>query len=534
MRSQQPLGSQRDKKIMAHFIVILITAFLMLPSASRAASPEMVESLTAKLESWDVEGIWPEVKEILAKEPEDPQILELASQIAFHRGDYQESLKLMKSAMELGGENDNRRAFALLAEETLTVLAPFRKYESPHFVITLDEKQDGILMDYLLDTLEKTYQIMAQQYGFQPKEKVRVELFPDARAFYLTSTLSVRDIEVTGAVGLTKFNKLQFLSPKALVYGYRWLDAISHEYMHYLIVKLTSNKAPIWFHEGLAKYEETRWRSGPTYLSPLYQTLMAQALSNEKLIGFERMEPSLIRLETPEDVQLAYAQSASAIEFIIAKAGGKGVQEIMSRMANANTRGASEPIREVLGLEFSEFEQKWKEFLASKELKKVEGIFVRRYKVKEGRADEERLDMEEIKSMVAKNRAYLGDKLKERGRISAAALEYRRALAETRDSVPIMSRLSSTLIDLGRSEEALDVLKRVKEISPDHPTSYTQLGQVYLKLKDFKGAREAFKESIQINPFNPDVHLGLADAFEMLGDKSGALKEKEVAKRLGR
>jgi hypothetical protein len=39
------------------------------------------------------------------------------------------------------------------------------------------------------------------------------------------------------------------------MHGYRWLDAISHEYMHYLIVKLTANKAPIWFHEGLAKYE---------------------------------------------------------------------------------------------------------------------------------------------------------------------------------------------------------------------------------------------------------------------------------------
>ena len=56
MRSQQPLGSQRDKKIMARFIVILVTVFLMLPSASRAASPEVIESLTAKLESWDVEG----------------------------------------------------------------------------------------------------------------------------------------------------------------------------------------------------------------------------------------------------------------------------------------------------------------------------------------------------------------------------------------------------------------------------------------------------------------------------------------------
>jgi tetratricopeptide (TPR) repeat protein len=512
--------------------VIIFTAFIILPSISQAVSPEVIQSLTAKLESWDVEESWSEVKEALSKEPKDPQLLELASQIAFHRGDYQESLKLMKLAMEVAGEDDTRRGYALLTEETINVLVPFRRYETPHFVILLDEKQDGILMDYLTDALEKTYQIMAQQYGFRPKEKVRVELFPDAKAFYLASTLSVRDIEVTGAVGLTKFNKLQFLSPKALVYGYRWLDAISHEYIHYLIVKLTSNKAPIWFHEGLAKYEETRWRNGPSYLSPLYQTLLARALVDKKLIGFDRMEPSLVQLEKPEDVQLAYAQAASAIEFIIAKAGHEQLREIMKRMANATTRGASEAIREVLGLQFPEFEEKWREYLASKELKTVDGVVLHRYKVKEGRADEQRLDMEEIKSLVARSRAHLGDRLKERGRISAAVLEYRRAMAETRDSVPIMDRLSSALIDLGRDEEALDILKRVKEISPDHPTPYTQLGQIYLKLKDFKKAREAFEDSIQINPFNPEAHLGMANAYEMLGDQSGATKEREIAWKL--
>jgi tetratricopeptide (TPR) repeat protein len=516
-------------------IVLIITlVLLILPSMSQAASPEVIQSLTAKLESWDVEEIWPEVKEALSKEPRDVQLLELASQIAFHRGDYQESLKLMKSAMEAGGEDDTRRGYALLAEETINVLAPFKRYETPHFVILLDEKQDGILVDYLADTLEKTHQTMAQQYGFQPKEKVRVELFPDAKTFYLASTLSIRDIEVTGAVGLTKFNKLQFLSPKALVYGYRWLDAISHEYMHYLIVKLTSNKAPIWFHEGLSKYEETRWRNGPSYLSLLYETLLARAITDRKLIGFDRMEPSLIRLETPEDVQLAYAQAASAIEFIIARAGQGGLREIMNRMAGATTRGASEAIREVLGLRFPEFEEQWKSFLVSKGFKEGQGINVRRYKVKEGKADEERLDMEEIKSLVARNRAHLADRLKERGRTSAAILEYRRAMSETRDSVPIMNRLSSALIDLGRDEEALDILNRVIEISPDHPTPYTQLGHLYLKLKNLKKAREAFEEAIQINPFNPETHLGLAQAYEMLGDPSGATRERAVAKRLGR
>jgi tetratricopeptide (TPR) repeat protein len=481
-----------------------------------------------------VEAIWPEVQEALAREPRNPQLLELASQIAFHRGEYPESLNLMKLAIDVAGEDDHRRGYSLLTEETINVLTPYKRYETPHFVILLDEKQDGILIDYLTDALEKTYQVIVQQYGFKPKEKVRIELFPDAKAFYLASTLSVRDIEITGAVGLTKFNKLQFLSPKALVHGYRWLDAISHEYMHYLIVKLTSNKAPIWFHEGLAKFEETQWRNGPSYMSSLYQTLLTRALAENKLIGFDRMEPSLIRLETPEEVQLAYAQAASAIEFIITKAGHEQLREIMKRMSSASGKGTSEAIREVLGLEFPEFEGKWKEYLISKELKGVDGAVLQRYKVKEGRADEERLDMEEIKSMVARNRAHLGDRLLERGRVSAAVLEYRRAMAESRDSVPIMNRLSSALIDLGRDGEALDILMHIKEISPDHPTPYKQLGQIYLRLKDFKKAKDAFEESIQINPFDPEVHVGMAKTCEMLGDRSGAMKEMEIVKRLGR
>lgn len=525
---------------MKRFIVIIsavlltICIFLTPPAMPSAVSPEVIQSLKEKLERWDVESLWPEVEEVISKDPKNPELLELASHIAFHRGDYPESLRLIKSSIEIGGEDENKRGFALFVEETLNVLTPYQRHESPHFVILLDEKQDGILVDFLTDALEKTHQVMAEQYGFKPKEKVRVELFPDARAFYLASTLSVRDIEVTGAVGLTKFNKLQFLSPRALVHGYRWLDAISHEYMHYLIVKLTSNKAPIWFHEGLSKYEETRWRNGPSYLSSVNQTLLAQALANEKLIPFEKMEPSLISLETPGDVQLAYAQAASAIEFILTMAGHDRLQQIMKQMANSNTRGAGEAIKGVLGFGFSEFEEKWREFLASKGLRPAPGIIVHGYKVSEGKADEERLDLEEIKSMVARNRAHLGDRLKEKGRASAAVLEYRRALSEAGDSVPILIRLSSALIDTGQNQEALTVLRHVQELSPDHPTPYTQMGQIYLRLKDFTQAKGAYEESLQINPFDPEVHLGLAQAYEMLGDRSGAAKAREVANKLRR
>jgi tetratricopeptide (TPR) repeat protein len=412
------------------------------------------------------------------------------------------------------------------------VLAPYTRYETAHFIIHLDASQDGILVDYLSDALEKTYRAMARNYGFRPAEKVRVELFADTKAFYLTSTLSVRDIEVTGAVGLTKFNKLQFLSPRVLVHGYRWLDAISHEYMHYLIVKLTANKAPIWFHEGLSKFEETRWRSGPDYLSALYRTLLANAQAEAALIAFERMEPSLVHLDTPEAVQLAYAQSASAIEFIIDRVGHEGLREVMARMARGETRGAGPAVQEVLGLDFSQFESQWKAHLAAKGLTPVAGVAPQRYKVKEGRADADQMELSEIKSLVARNRTHLGDRLQTRGRANAAVLEYRRALAEARDSVPVLNRLSAVLVQLDRDAAALEVLKQALALAPDHPAPHTQMGRIALKRKDFAQAKVSFEESLQINPFNPEVHAGLANAYAMLGDAAGAAKETDTAHML--
>ena len=146
-----------------------------------------------------------------------------------------------------------------------------------------------------------------------------------------------------------KFNKLMILSPRALVHGYRWLDAISHEYMHYLITKLTANKAPIWFHEGLAEHDEAGWRGATPQLSPVHQTLLARAVESGRLISFERMEPGLVKLETPEDVQLAYAEAASAIEFIIGKAGHAAVRNVMKQMAASNEKGAGDAIKAVAG-----------------------------------------------------------------------------------------------------------------------------------------------------------------------------------------
>ena len=101
-RRPTPVNSRlRGLGVMMVVCLILISGGLIPASIAQALSAETFQSLTARLESWEVEEIWPAVQEALAREPKDPPLLELASHIAFHRGDYPEALKLMKAVMEV-------------------------------------------------------------------------------------------------------------------------------------------------------------------------------------------------------------------------------------------------------------------------------------------------------------------------------------------------------------------------------------------------------------------------------------------------
>ncbi|MDP2645973.1 MAG: hypothetical protein Q8P24_13620, partial [Desulfobacterales bacterium] len=89
------------------------------PEVVAATLPETLQLLKEKLESWQVEAVWPEVLDAIEKFPQDADLLETASHIAYHLGDYPEALDLMKRAIAAGEENEVRRGFALFIEETI-------------------------------------------------------------------------------------------------------------------------------------------------------------------------------------------------------------------------------------------------------------------------------------------------------------------------------------------------------------------------------------------------------------------------------
>ena len=56
------------------------------------------------------------------------------------------------------------------------------------------------------------------------------------------------------------------------------------------------------------------------------------------------MEPSLIHLDTPEQVQLAYAEAASAVDFINQSKGKAGVRDLLATLKDKPTPEAMEKV----------------------------------------------------------------------------------------------------------------------------------------------------------------------------------------------
>ena len=488
----------------------------------------------AALERWDGEAAYRLAQPIQRERPQDPSVLALLTKASLYRGEYLEAARWAEQWMAAEPTNESANGWKAFSEQTAWAVQDFKTYTSPHFILRLHEERDGILAEYVLAALEKAYEVLGRDLGHRPSALVRIEIFPDHERFHAASSLSKRDIEVAGAVGICKFDKVMVLSPRVLLRGYRWLDALVHEYVHHVIVKLSADKAPIWIHEGVAKYEESRWRS-PTslYLNPVNRTLLAEALQTGEFVTFEQMEPSLVRLETPHQVQLAYAEAASSVEFMLSRVGYPGLREIFLEMARTGARGAKGPIEQVLGLSFATFEGEWKQFLRAKQLTPVPGVQLTQYKVVENNdRDEDRLEQEALQSAAVERDLALGNLMRQRGRLDGAIYYYDRARKGRPNAPVVLNKLSRALLAAQRSQEALAHLLHALEVYPDYSASHTTLGDAYRLLGESEKARQHYEEAIQINPFDPMPHQYLAELYQQAGDIDAARREAGILLRL--
>jgi tetratricopeptide (TPR) repeat protein len=527
-------------RITLPLILLGLSACLLWPrcaSATRQAEPPEPPAIQdtrgdVLLDRWQAKAAYQWATRQLASEPDQPVWRFILGQALFYLGRYQEALQMLDKALE-SLPHARFQAYRDFVAQTIQSTAGLQPMETEHFRIAIDSERDAALVPYIAEVLEHSYERLGKIFALFPTEKIRVEIFPSTETFYPASSLSDRDIEVSGAIGICKFNKIMLLSPRNLARGYRWTDALSHEYIHYLLVHVSGNRAPIWLHEGIAKYFEDVWRLPESaWLNRRTESLLAHAIRHDSFVGFKNMEPSLVKLDTTYQVQLAYAEAASAIDFIIHRLGTAGLVRILRELRNTEYTGATEAIARIMGLTAAQFQEEWRRFLVAKHLQEHAGVRLPRFELKKDDrlpADDLR---QEIDSAAARLHTRLGDRLRQRGRLRAATAEYRRALHKAPFSPYLLNKFAAALMTQGMWPRARQVLQQARALAPDYVTTYTNLGRLYVALQEYDQARQALREAVQINPFDPAMHHYLAESYRHLGQDDQAQREQQLAKRL--
>ncbi len=473
-----------------------------------------------------MEGARAIAEPLLASRPGDPGTKLALGSVRFYEQRYDEAIALLEAA---GGDPTGYLALSRGARD---VTKGHVRADGRHFVVSHPPGKDEVLVPYLLDALERQREALSRSLGWVHTGKLRIEIVNDVRELARLTTLTEAEIRTSGTVAVCKFDKIMMLSPKALLKGYDWLDTAAHEYTHLVLTRQSRNRAPIWLQEGLAKWFEDDWRDGKEPLSPVEAAIIRNAVQKDDLVTFEEMHPSLAKLPSQERAGLAYAEAVAAIERIVNRAGPASIPRILSLVAGG--KDAAEAVAEVLGTSFDAFLADWKGWMGSRPLPRGgEHILKRLRFLDDPKHGGTWSEWAEIPDEKARGHARLGEILRARGRFAAARIEYGKAHDRVGARVPILSdQYALVAMMSGREDLAEKVLGQAIDWSPEYPALRVHLARLLARREQWAGVKEHLELANRQDPFDPEIHAGLAKALAALGDPDGASREERFARIL--
>jgi tetratricopeptide (TPR) repeat protein len=494
-----------------------------------AAPPVDLGAALRRLHDEDVAGAAPLIEAAATARPGDPSAQLALGQLRFFQHRYDEAVTLL----EAGGRGGDPTGLLRLARAAVELMRGHAEAESEHFVVSYPKGKDEVLVPDLLETLEVQRTALATDLGVSPPEKVRVEILGAVSELARLSTLTDDEIRASGTIALCKYGKLMVVSPKALFTGYDWLDTAAHEYVHFAVMRAAGPATPIWLHEGLAKWLETRWRgAGGQDFTPFSAALVRRAAEQGTLVTFEQMHPSMAKLPSQEQSALAFAEVALAVELMVEQGGTPALARTLQLLAGGTPVEAA--VSQAVGKPWPDFMAAWRRHLLTRPLPKGGAQALHRLKF----IDDPKLggpwaEWAELEDPRAREFARLGELMRERGRAVAARLEYRKALDRGGARVAVLAnQFAVVAMQTGRPAEAERVLDEALGWNPDAPALRVRLGRLLLGRQEFARAREQFTLANRQDPFDPEIHAGLALALDALGDPGSASRERRFAEIL--
>ena len=311
------------------------------------------------------------------------------------------------------------------------------------------------------------------------------------------------------------------------------MDTLAHEYTHLIVSRISQDTVPVWLQEGLARFEQIRWRRPPgVQLSNSEQAMLQAALKKGRLITLDEMHPSMAKLPSQDAAALAYAEVYNLVGWIHGKVGFPGIREIV-RAQKDGGKSARRAVSEILEMPWPKVEQAWHASLkpgtpfsgpvrAGRPIKFGKG----------GSGDSENIGLDQVTRTGVRKHARLGGMLRARGALEAATIEYEKALTVGPDPF-VAGKLARTLVELGRHDRAIELATPLVAADDHDAVAAVTLGIARSARQEWAQAITAFEQALRISPFDPTTRCGLAEAYGKTSD-GRAVRERAACDQLKR
>lgn len=437
--------------------------------------------------------------------------------------------------MRLGRDDEARRELERAYEEghrdaptvnALRLLDGSRHFvlrEHGPLVLKLHRKEAAVLEPYVKAEAERALAVMQARYRVRLNGPVRIELYPDHEDFAVR-TLGMPGL---GALGVTFERAVAMDSPSARRPGsFHWAATLWHELNHVVVLARVNNRAPRWFVEGLAVWEESQ--ASPEWGERLTPGILA-AVREKKLLPVALLDRGFVRPSYAGQVVVSYYQAGKICEYIARERGFEALLAMLD--AFAARKSTPDAIREALGLSSEDLDRRFLAWLEqslrgrlegfptwSERMKRLaEAARARRHEevVREGSALRD-LYPEYVESgsayeLLAAAHLALGDS-------AAARAELERyAKAGGRDPA-LLRRLAELEQEAGRTEQAVAALRRWLYVDPMNEEVHRRLGDLLLEQGEAEEAMREYRAVLALGPADvAAAHYALARACRAAG-----------------
>jgi len=214
----------------------------------------------------------------------------------------------------------------------------FRKFESRHFTVRFEGREDPALVWALLERLESASRDVGRKLGTFPASRVPVMLYTDGE-------FPVHASVPQWAQGLFD-GQIRLAVSWAGLHEESLDKTLRHEYTHALVHARTRGNVPTWLSEGLAIANEGRGTEREWNL----------ARAADRLIPLDELHGSFLSLPSAH-IQLAYAESAAAVDYLVSRHGAPSVRALLARLGKSRNFAAA--FQETVGMPYADFQAAW-------------------------------------------------------------------------------------------------------------------------------------------------------------------------------